>query len=283
MPHTDPTKPKTFKQACVMGWPIAHSLSPKLHGYWLDKYSIEGGYHAEAVPAVKLRDALQALIDEGYAGCNLTIPHKEEALALMDSHDDSALVAGAVNTVVVQGGKLVGYDSDGFGFIENLKAQYPAWKGDRVAVIGTGGAARSIIATLKQYGAKQFALVNRTEDRAHKIADAFCLDAEIYSWEHRHDALKDATLLINSSCLGMIGQDALDLKLDNLPPEAAVCDIVYRPLKTQLVLDAKERGNPVVKGLGMLLHQGRLGFRLWFGTDPEVTPELYDNMKKLAA
>src|SRR5690606_16493998 len=131
--------------------------------------------------------------------------------------------------------------------------------------------------------AKKFALVNRTEDRARKIAEAFNLDADIFSWDDRHDALKDATLLINSSCLGMAGQDALELDLANLPTDAAVCDIVYRPLKTPLILAAKARGNPIVKGLGMLLHQGRLGFKLWYGTDPEVTPELYDEMKKLAA
>lgn len=274
---------KKILKACVMGWPISHTLSPKMHTYWLQKYGIEGTYTAEPVPIVKLKDALQGLIDNGYAGCNLTIPLKEEALSLMDLHDESALQAGAVNTVKIKDGKLKGFDSDGFGFLENLKQQKPDWKGDKVVIIGTGGAARSIISTLQREGAKKFVLVNRTMDRAEKIADAFSLDAEVMPWEKRAAALQDATLLINSSCLGMAGQEGLDLDLSSLPIDAVVSDIVYRPLNTPLLLAARHRGNPVVKGLGMLLHQGRLGFKLWFGVDPDVTADLYDDMKARAA
>jgi shikimate dehydrogenase len=276
-----PQKPRN--KACIMGWPVAHALSPQMHGYWLKKYGLEGSYTKEPVPAVKLRDALQMLIDEDYAGCNLTLPHKEEALALMDMHDDSSLQAGAVNTVVVTDGRLKGYDSDGFGFFENLKAQCPEWSGDKVVVIGTGGAARSIIATLQTYGAKKFAFINRTQDRAEKIAEAFDLDAEIFSWNDRHKALPDATLLLNCSCLGMTGQEPLDLDLANLPETAAVFDAVFRPLMTPLLSAAQARGNPVVEGIGMLVHQGRLGFKNWFGVDPEVTKDLYDEIKKAAA
>lgn len=276
-------QPPLPKKACVMGWPIAHSLSPTMHGHWLRRYGIDGVYTAEPVPAVRLKDALQSLIDNGYAGCNLTLPHKEEALALMDMHDESCLQAGAVNTVVVKDGKLKGFDSDGFGFIENMKSLQPNWNGDRVVVIGTGGASRSIIAALRDAGAKKFVLINRTRERAEKIIEAFNLDAEIFSWEQREQALKDATLLVNSSCLGMTGQEPLPLDLAQLPTSATVCDIVYRPFKTQLITDAKARGNPIVKGLGMLIHQGRLGFQKWYGIDPEVTSELYDVMKKAAS
>lgn len=274
---------KQPKQACVMGWPVAHSLSPHMHGYWLKKYGIEGSYTKEPVPAVKLRDALQGLIDNGYAGCNLTLPHKEEALALMDEHDESALLAGAVNTVIVKDGKLKGYDSDGFGFFENLKSQHPEWKGDRVVVIGTGGTARSIISTLKSYGAEKFVLVNRTRERAEKIAESFDLDADIRGWEDRHSALEDATLLVNSSCLGMTGQESLDLDLSALPVTAGVCDVVYKPLLTPLLQAARQRGNTTVEGLGMLIHQGRLGFKNWFGIDPEATAGLWAEMRRVAA
>lgn len=278
-----PNKPPLPKQACVMGWPVAHSLSPTMHGYWLKKYGIDGVYTAEPVPAVKLQDALQSLIDNGYAGCNLTLPHKEEALALMDMHDESSLVAGAVNTVVVKDGKLKGFDTDGYGFVENLKAQQPNWKKDKAVIIGTGGASRSIIAALRKEGIQKLTLVNRTPERAQKICEAFDIQAEIVPWDYRDSALKDATLLVNSSCLGMTGQQPLTLDLKLLPADATVCDIVYRPLLTPLLVEAQARGNPIVDGLGMLIHQGRLGFSKWFGQDPEVTPELYELMKKAAA
>jgi shikimate dehydrogenase len=273
---------QTTKHACVIGWPIAHSLSPKMHGHWLTQYGIDGSYTASAVTPGELKDALQKLIDEGYAGCNLTTPHKEEALSLMDAHDESSLAAGAVNTVVIKDGRMKGYDSDGFGFIENLKAQLPSWNGERIVVVGTGGAARSIIKVLQGAGAKKFILVNRTQDRAEKIAEAFDLDAEIFSWDQRNAALANASLLVNGSCLGMVGQPPLELDLSLLPTTAGVCDIVYRPLMTPLLAAARERGNPVVEGIGMLIHQGRLGFRNWFGKDPEVTQSFYEEMKKAA-
>ena len=276
-----PTKPKTIK-ACVMGWPVDHSLSPKLHGWWLKKYGIDGTYETQAVTAAKLQDSLSALIDNDYAGCNLTVPLKEDALALMDMHDESCLASGAVNTVVVKNGKLKGFDSDGFGFVENLKAKYPAWSGQRIVIVGTGGAARSIITKLKETGAKRFALVNRTVGRAEKIIEEFKIDADVYGWDQRHNALKDATMLINGTSLGMRGQAALDLKLDQLPPTAVVCDLIYRPLLTPLLQAAQARGNPVLDGMGMLIHQARLGFEKWYGQKAEVTPELEAYMQSLA-
>lgn len=274
---------KAQLRACVMGFPVSHSLSPKLHGWWLEKYGIDGSYTTMAVDVANLKDAFNILIERGYRGCNLTLPLKEAALSMMDDHDESCLMSGAVNTVVINNGRLRGFNSDGFGFAESLAAQAPGWNGARTVIIGTGGAARGIIASLRGAGAKHFVLVNRTPEKAEKIISAFKLDAETYTWEQRHEALKDATLLINCSSLGMKDQPPLDLSLDNLPKEATVADIVYRPLETGLLKQAKVRGNKAVEGLGMLLHQGRLGFGQWFGRDPEVTPELHKYMEGLAA
>jgi shikimate dehydrogenase len=271
------------KQACVMGWPVSHSLSPALHGWWLEKYGIDGAYTKMPVAAPDLADALKLLVERGYAGCNLTLPLKEIALPLMDAHDESCLMSGAVNTVVIRGGKLTGYNSDGFGFLESLKSAQPGWDGSRTVILGAGGAARGIIASLRGAGAAHFILVNRTPEKAQKIITQFKLSGESWSWQQRHAALDEATLVVNCTSLGMEGQPALDLDLSALPPAATVCDIVYRPLVTPLLKGASARGNPVVEGLGMLLHQGRLGFGHWFGRDPEVTPELYDYMGKLAA
>ncbi len=271
------------KRACVMGWPVSHSLSPKLHGFWLDKYGIKGAYSTMAITPEALKDALKLVADRGYAGCNLTIPLKEAALPLMDVHDESCLMSGAVNTVVVKDGKIHGFNSDGFGFVENLKTHNPKWNGERVVILGTGGASRGVIASLRAAGAKHFVLVNRTPEKAERIVKQFKLDGEVHAWERRHAALADATLLVNCTSLGMTGQSPLDLDLAQLPKEATVCDLVYRPLVTPLLHAAHARGNTVVEGLGMLMHQGRLGFEHWFGRDPEVTKELYEYMGKLAA
>lgn len=270
------------KKACVMGWPISHSLSPKMHTYWLNKYGIDGSYEAKPVTPATLQDALANLIDNNYAGCNLTAPLKEEAMPLMDTLDASALAVGAVNTVVIKDGKLKGYNSDGFGFVESLKSEQPQWSGDNVVLIGAGGAARGIAAALKANGARNFKLVCRTPARAENILQTLKLDGEVIEWANRENALADASLLVNTSCLGMDGEDELDLSLDALPSSAVVSDIIYHPQVTNLLAHAAERGNPTVEGIGMLIHQGRLGFNLWFGRDPEVTDELYDYMKEQA-
>ncbi|MDE1151942.1 MAG: shikimate dehydrogenase [Micavibrio sp.] len=272
------------RQVCVIGFPVSHSLSPKLHGWWLDKYGIKGSYTTMAVPSGNVKNALAMLVQRGYAGCNITAPLKEEALSLMDVHDESCLMSGAVNTVVIKNGKLHGYNSDGFGFVESLHQRQPKWDGSRVVIIGTGGASRGIIASLRAKGAKHFILVNRTPEKAEKIIKAFSLDnAAVVPWDKREAALEGASLLINCSTLGMLESPKLDLPLNALPTTATVCDIVYRPLVTPLLRAAHARGNPVLEGLGMLLHQGRLGFEHWFGKDPEVTPELYKYIGGLAA
>jgi shikimate dehydrogenase len=200
------------------------------------------------------------------------------ALPFMDEHDESCLMSGAINTVVIRNGKFTGFNSDGFGFVESLRTQIPDWQGGRVVILGTGGAARGIIASLRGAGVKYFVLVNRTREKAEKIVKAFTLDAEVMAWEHRKEALKDATLLVNCTSLGMQGDLPLEIDVSGLPETAGVCDIVYRPLKTPLLLAAKRRGLKTAEGLPMLLHQGRLGFGHWFGKDPEVTTDLYNYM-----
>lgn len=274
-------------RACVLGYPVSHSLSPALHGHWLQRYGINGAYTSMAVPPAQLRQALDLLRDRGFAGCNLTLPLKEGALSMMDAHDESCLMSGAVNTVVIRDGKFVGYNSDGFGFVESLKAQAPGYSGARTVILGTGGAARGIIASLRAAGAGGFVLVNRTRDKAERVVKQFTLEAEIAPWEARAEALRDATLVINCTSLGMTGEAELDLDLAHLPPTATVCDIVYRPLQTPLLAAAAARGNTVVEGLPMLLHQGRLGFEHWFGRDPEVDGALYsalvEEMQRKAA
>lgn len=264
-------------RAAVLGSPITHSLSPKLHGHWLRAYNINGDYTAIDTPAATLKETLKRLAGEGFAGFNLTLPLKEDALPLMDALDDSAKAAGAVNTVSIRQGHMTGYNSDGFGFVESLNAQCPTWRGDHVVLLGTGGAARGIASALKNAGAKKFTLVNRTPARAEALAQDLALPhAHVETWEQRAAALSDASLLVNCSSLGMKGQPSLDLDLTNLPKSATVSDIVYRPLVTPLLAHAQARGNATAEGLPMLLHQGRLGFKLWFGQDPAVTPELYN-------
>lgn len=280
---TPPETNGAGKKACVMGWPVSHSLSPKLHGFWLEKYNVPGAYTAMAITPEALKEALKMLVDRGFAGCNLTLPLKEAALPLMDEHDESCLMSGAVNTVVIRDGKIHGFNSDGFGFVENLKAHNPGWQGGKVVILGTGGASRGVIASLRGAGAKHFVLVNRTPEKAQRVITQFKLDGEVHAWQQRHAVLEGADLLVNCTSLGMVDQPPLDLDLKLLPKEATVCDLVYRPLVTPLLKAAHSRGNPVVEGLGMLLHQGRLGFEHWFGRDPSVTKELYEYMGKLAA
>lgn len=270
-------------RAAVLGYPVAHSLSPKLHAFWLRKYGLAGSYTTKEVRPTALKDALDLLAEEGYAGCNLTAPLKELALPMMDALDESALTAGAVNTVVIRDGKKTGYNSDGFGFLESLKAQCPATLFSSIVILGAGGAARGIVAALRHKKPQRLTLVNRTQRKAEEIISGLSLtNASATGWQSLTTALAEATLLVNCTSLGMTGNPPLTLDLAPLPSSAAVCDIVYRPLVTPLLAAAGQRGNPAAEGLSMLLHQGRLGFRHWFGTDPAVTPELYTAIKEFA-
>ena len=261
------------KLAGIMGWPVAHSRSPVLHGYWLKQYGIDGAYVPMAVKPENLRRALQALPALGFAGCNLTIPHKEEALRAVDTLDPSAKRAGGVNTVVIDPrGQIIGSSTDGYGFIAALRAAAPRFDPATTpaVVLGAGGAARAIVAALLDHGAHDVRLVNRTPARAARLAKELGGEVHGVLWEKRAEALSGAGLLVNATSLGMAGQPALDLPLDSLPAEAVVNDIVYVPLETPLLAAARARGNLCVDGVGMLLHQAAPGFEAWFGVKPEI-------------
>jgi shikimate dehydrogenase len=260
----------------VMGWPVAHSLSPALHGYWLKQHGIDADYVKCAVPPDGLAAALKTLVAEDWRGCNLTIPHKEAAIELIDRLDPAARRIGAVNTVVVESGRLAGYNTDGFGFLENLRAGAPGFdaKAGPAVVLGAGGAARAIVDALGEAGAPEIRLANRSFDRVHNLTRSLGGAIEPVRWERRAAALDGAAVLVNATSLGMTGNPPLEIDLARFPKTAVVNDIVYTPLETSLLKAAKARGNRVVDGLGMLLHQGRPGFKLWFGVMPEVTPAL---------
>ncbi len=270
------------KLAGVMGWPVHHSRSPRLHGYWLDHHGIDGIYVPLAVAPDRLEQALRALNALGFQGTNLTIPHKETALSIVDEATATARRIGAVNTVVVgPDGRLVGDNTDGFGFMANLLAEERSWQADGgpAVLLGAGGAARAISVALIEAGAPELRLVNRTIERAERLAEILRRMANgavvtVVPWEERENALDRANLLVNTTSLGMEGQPALEIGLDELPAPALVTDIVYAPLETDLLARARARNHAVVDGLGMLLHQGRPGFSAWFGVDPAVTDEL---------
>ena len=270
-----------FVLAGVMGWPISHSRSPVIHGHWIAQLGLRGAYVPLAVNPVQLPQALLGLSALGFAGCNLTLPHKVQALNCVQQLDDVARQIGAVNTVVVQqDGSLRGTNTDAFGYIHSLREAQPHWRADQgpAVVLGAGGAARAIVWALADAGAKDIRLLNRSVDKAQAMAAEFGAPVQALPWEQRHVALSDAGLLVNTTTQGMLGQPALDIDLKALPLRAVVSDIVYTPLETDLLLRAKQRGHPVVNGLGMLLHQARPGFEAWFGVMPEVTPALWQKV-----
>jgi shikimate dehydrogenase len=262
--------------AGVMGWPVEHSLSPRLHGYWLEHHGIDGAYVPLAVRPEAFGRALKGLADLGFRGVNVTLPHKEAALAACHEVDELARRIGAVNTVTLAEDRLHGSNSNAFGFMENLRQGLPGWApaAAPAVVLGAGGAARAVAAALLDAGVPEVRLANRTAVRAEALAEALGGPVAVVDWEHRAAALEGAGLLVNTTTLGMHGQAMLDIDLAHLPPEAPVTDIVYVPLETPLLAAARARGHPVVDGLGMLLHQARPGFEAWFGIRPEVTAEL---------
>ena len=269
--------PDRFLLAGVMGDPVMHSRSPKLHNYWLAKYGLAGTYVPLAITAERLRAALRALPALGFAGCNLTIPHKEAALDIVDKLDPLARRIGAVNCVVVApDGSLEGRNHDGFGYIESVREAQPKWRADTgpIVVIGAGGGARAVLIGLVDQGAREIRLVNRTLARGKALAQDLGGPIGALRWEEREAALEGAAMLINATNQGMLGEPPLDIALDRLPVSALVSDIVYIPRETALLAAARRRGNPTVNGLGMLLHQARPAFHAWFGIMPEVTPEL---------
>jgi len=258
--------------AGVLGWPVSHSRSPRLHGYWLETLGLDGAYLPLPVHPDRFADAVRALADLGFRGANVTIPHKQAAFAVCDAVDPTARRAGAVNTLVFRDGRIEGSNTDGFGFLESVREQAPGWQPSAgpAVLLGAGGAARAIAAALLDTGCPRVTLVNRSRDRAEALA------REIGGAIAVADTppMSDAALLVNTTSLGMQGQPPLVLDLAPLPPSAVVADIVYVPLETPLLAAARTRGLAAVDGLGMLLHQARPGFEAWFGAAPRVDAAL---------
>lgn len=267
-------------RACVVGWPIGHSRSPLIHGHWIARQGLKGSYDARAVAPDDLPRFLASLDDHGLAGANLTVPHKEAAFRLIADVDAAAAAIGAVNTVWLDGGRLRATNTDAHGYLANLDATVPDWQREarRALVIGAGGAARAVVFGLVGRGIEAVSVANRSVERAEVLGAGFARTTA-----HGFDALPallgEADLVINTTTLGMKGSAPLDLPLDRLKPSAVVSDIVYVPLETALLREARTRGHRTVEGLGMLLHQAVPAFERWFGVRPTVTPELYALIK----
>jgi len=268
------TAVKNHPAACLIGWPAAHSRSPLIHHYWLRTLGIEGGYNIEAVPPEGFAEFVLHLSAHGFVGANVTLPHKERALAL-SAPDARARAVGAANTLWYEAGELRSTNTDVEGFINNLDAAAPGWDGaGQALVLGAGGASRAVVFGLIERGFKRVHLANRTIDRARALADQFGESVHPVAWDAIGDLLPQAALLVNTTSLGMHGQPELAIDVSRLPPQAVVADLVYVPLETALLAAARARGLRAADGLGMLLHQAVRGFELWFGQRPAVTPEL---------
>ncbi|MDV7270564.1 shikimate dehydrogenase [Thioclava sp. A2] len=265
--------------AGVIGSPIAHSKSPQLQRYWLEKYGIKGFYVPMDIAPEDLETVLRALPRAGFVGCNVTIPHKEAVLRIADVVSDRAAIIGAANTLIFRpDGKIHADNTDGYGFIANLKHDLPDWTGAEgpAAVFGAGGACRAVIASLLETGCPEIRLANRTRARAEALRAEFGAKIVIYDWVQAGNMLEGAKTVINTTALGMVGKPEFRVPLDALSPDAVVTDIVYTPLETDLLKQARAIGCRTVDGLGMLLHQAVPGFERWFGTRPEVTEDLRD-------
>lgn len=265
-----------MRRACVIGWPVSHSRSPLIHGYWLARYGIDGSYARVAVRPEEAARFLANLGAEGYVGCNVTIPHKETACAVAAHVHPAARAAGAANTLWYEGDTLVADNTDSAGFVHNLADAAPGFdiRGAVVEVLGAGGAARGIVFALLEAGAGEIRIFNRTGARADAVAAYFGARVKGFAWERRNSGLRDISLLVNTTPVGMPGTDSLGIDLDALDPNCVVADIVYVPILTPLLAAARARGLLTVDGLGMLLYQAVPGFERWFGVRPEVTEEL---------
>ena len=265
--------PKHAPLAGVIGMPIVHSRSPVLHGYWLKKYAIDGHYIPMPVMPERLAEVLRAMPRMGFVGINVTIPHKEAVLALADIVTDRAALIGAANTLIFRAdGKIHADNTDGYGFIANLRQNALNWRPDAgpAALIGAGGAARAVVAALLDSGVKELRIANRTRLRAEKLKSEFGPRLTVYDWSQADTMLEGAATVVNATSLGMDGKQRMNLTLQALSPDAVVTDLVYTPLMTPFLTQAQARGCQIVDGLGMLLHQAAPGFERWFGKRPEV-------------
>ncbi len=263
--------------AGVIGHPIAHSKSPRLHGHWLRRYGVPGHYIPMDVAPENLAEVVRALPKAGFVGVNVTIPHKEAILDIADLVTDRATLIKAANTLIFRkDGKIHADNTDGYGFIENIRQRAPDWdpKAGPAAVIGAGGAARAVVAALLDVGVPEIMISNRTRIRAEQLQTDFGKRITVVEWVQAGNMLEDAKTVVNTSSLGMVGQPELRVPLDGLNRDALVTDLVYNPLQTRLLREATEMGCTTVDGLGMLLHQAVPGFERWFGTRPEVDDDL---------
>ncbi|MES2913595.1 MAG: shikimate dehydrogenase [Pseudomonadota bacterium] len=259
--------------AAVLGHPIAHSRSPALHGYWLRRYGIQGHYIPIDIAPVELRELIRTLPRLGFVGANVTIPHKEAILQIADVVTDRAALIGAANTLIFRkDGKIHADNTDGSGFISNLRQHAPTWApaSGSALVLGAGGAARAVIAALIEVGVPEIHLVNRTRTRADALRADFGAKIHVHEWVQAAELMEDAVTVVNTTALGMTGKPDFRVPLDRLNPKALVNDLVYTPLRTQFLIEAEARGCQTVDGLGMLLHQAAPGFERWFGVRPEV-------------
>lgn len=269
--------PDKFLLAAVIGWPIMHSRSPLLHNYWLARYKLAGSYVPLAIKPEGLAAALRALHPLGFAGCSLTLPHKQAAMAIVDEVDAVARMIGAISCVTVRpDGSLAGSNNDCFGFIQSLRQEQPAWRAHAgpVAVIGAGGGSRAVCYALAQDGVREIRLINRSFERAQRMVEDLGAPLQAFKWEQRAGALSGVSMVVNTTNQGMQGMPALDLNLSQLPKSALAVDIIYIPRETPFLAAARARGNATMNGLGMLLHQGWPAWQAWFGIEPEVTSEL---------
>jgi len=267
----------SFGLAGLLGWPVAQSRSPVIQNFWLNQHAIRGRYVLLPATPEKLDRAVKGLAVLGFRGCNVTMPHKQAVMPLLDQVDPMAQRIGAVNTIVVQeDGTLRGFNNDGLGFVQSVHDAKPGWRPDfgPVLMLGAGGAARAVVVALIEQGARDIRVTNRTPERAQQLAAEIGGPVTVVPWESRNDAMAEVALLVNATDRGMVGKPALEISLDRLPANAIVGDLIYTPPETPFLAAARERGNTTVNGLGLLLNQARLAFEAWFGTRPEITPEL---------
>lgn len=272
-----------MKKAAVLGWPIEQSMSPVIHGFWLGEFGIDGSYEKIAFRPEEFESGVRKLIADGYSGANVTAPHKLAAVEIADQVTERAAQIGAANTLVFKSGEIHADNTDGEGFFSNLVQGAPEWNvaSGPALVLGAGGAARAVLDALITAGAPEIILVNRTRAKAEELANVFGRKVVVANWSDANDAAGAAALIVNSTSLGMKGKPALEFSCANLTSSALVTDLVYNPLETQLLKDAKAKGNKTVDGLGMLLHQAVPGFEAWFGKRPSVTKELRSKIEAL--